>query len=118
MFSSSPTDGVTLPAMMQFRCSHPSFLSPAGLNFRCLGLVAGCIRDAAPDGWGQRVIENRLMSRVGQLGGLIGGPRAGQQYGLLTYLLESGSNRIGALDFSCPQPSASRAKRRSLPSQS
>lgn len=48
--------------------------------------VAGCITDAAPDSWGRRVIETRL-----------GGP--GREVGLLTYLLESGSDRIGALDF-------------------
>lgn len=48
--------------------------------------VAGCISDAAPDSWGRRVIETHL-----------GGP--GQEVGFLTYLLESGSDRIGALDF-------------------
>ena len=52
-----------------------------------VGVVAGCIRDAAPDGWGQRVIEN---SFAGQ---------GASELGLLTYLLHSGSNRIGALDF-------------------
>ncbi len=51
------------------------------------GVVAGCIRDAAPDGWGQRVIENSLA-----------GKRT-SELGLLTLLLHSGSNRIGALDF-------------------
>jgi serine/threonine-protein kinase HipA len=54
------------------------------------GEVAGCIADAAPDSWGQRVILNR---------------RAGEHavdtadLSILTYLLESGSDRIGALDF-------------------
>jgi serine/threonine-protein kinase HipA len=52
-----------------------------------VGVVAGCIRDAAPDGWGQRVIENILAGQ------------GASELGLLTYLLHSGSNRIGALDF-------------------
>jgi serine/threonine-protein kinase HipA len=54
------------------------------------GTAAGCIRDAAPDSWGQRVILSR---RVGA------GPEDTGDLGLLTYLLESGSDRIGALDF-------------------
>jgi serine/threonine-protein kinase HipA len=54
------------------------------------GDVAGCIADAAPDAWGQRVILNRRTGRAD-----------GDTTDLtpLTYLLESGSNRIGALDF-------------------
>ncbi len=54
--------------------------------------MAGCLRDAAPDAWGRRVILNRAFGRksrdvdVGVLDEL-------------TYLLESGSDRIGALDF-------------------
>lgn len=52
-----------------------------------VGVVAGCIRDAAPNGWGQRVIENSLAGQ------------GASELGLLTYLLHSGSNRIGALDF-------------------
>jgi serine/threonine-protein kinase HipA len=51
----------------------------------------GCILDARPDAWGQRVIMNRLI-----------GPAAGSApagVGLLTLLLESGSDRVGALDF-------------------
>jgi serine/threonine-protein kinase HipA len=53
---------------------------------------AGCIRDAGPDAWGQRVILQRRHGRLtadSDTGDL----------GLLTYLLESGSDRIGALDF-------------------
>lgn len=53
--------------------------------------VAGCIRDAAPDAWGQRVIERRLADA--------GRATTGDELPLLTYLLESGSDRIGALDF-------------------
>jgi serine/threonine-protein kinase HipA len=54
------------------------------------GDVAGCIADAAPDAWGRRVILNR---RVG------GGALDTSDLNLLTYLLGSGSDRIGALDF-------------------
>jgi serine/threonine-protein kinase HipA len=54
------------------------------------GVVAGCIADAAPDSWGRRVIDN---VRAGVPGDTRTAP------GLLTYLLASGSNRIGALDF-------------------
>ncbi|KEO60018.1 phosphatidylinositol kinase [Thioclava indica] len=54
--------------------------------------MAGCIRDGSPDAWGRRVIINRLV-----------GPKAGDAEARdlteLTYLLESGSDRIGALDF-------------------
>ena len=70
----------------------PELPLESGLQLPMVGVVAGCIRDAAPDGWGQRVIENRLIGRNGTLTG-------DRQDGLLTYLLESGSNRIGALDF-------------------
>ena len=52
------------------------------------GTVAGCIADAGPDAWGQRVILNRLS------GGIDTGDLTP-----LTYLLESGSDRMGALDF-------------------
>jgi len=54
------------------------------------GDVAGCIADAGPDAWGQRVILNH---RVGASGD------ATADLHRLTYLLESGSDRIGALDF-------------------
>jgi serine/threonine-protein kinase HipA len=55
-----------------------------------VGEVAGCIADAAPDSWGRRVILNRI---VGQ------GAMDTAELSLTTYLLESGSDRIGALDF-------------------
>ncbi len=57
--------------------------------------MPSCLRDTSPDAWGRRVILNR---KFGQL------PDALQvdQLDELTYLLESGSDRIGALDF---QPS-------------
>ena len=54
--------------------------------------AAGCIRDAGPDAWGQRVIL------AGHAGHLTADSDRGD-LSLLTYLLESGSDRIGALDF-------------------
>lgn len=54
--------------------------------------IAGCINDAGPDAWGQRIILHRRSGRAG--------PDADPaELGPLTYLLESGSDRIGALDF-------------------
>ena len=51
--------------------------------------MPGCLRDAAPDAWGRRVIMNRLL-----------GANAGSvDLHEMTFLLESGSDRIGALDF-------------------
>lgn len=55
-----------------------------------VGEVAGCIADAAPDAWGRRVILNR---RVGE------DAVDTADLHIVTYLLESGSDRIGALDF-------------------
>ena len=54
--------------------------------------MPGCIRDAAPDAWGRRVILNKKLGRKGA-----GSDTA--EIDELTYLLESGSDRIGALDF-------------------
>ena len=54
--------------------------------------MPSCIRDAAPDAWGRRVIVNRKM---GTRGSDIDVDRLDE----LTYLLESGYDRIGALDF-------------------
>jgi serine/threonine-protein kinase HipA len=54
--------------------------------------MPGCIRDAAPDAWGRRVIINKQLGRKG-----VGTDTA--DLSELTYLLESGSDRIGALDF-------------------
>ena len=59
---------------------------PGGLR------VAGVIQDAGPDSWGQRVLMHRLVGRA----------RRGDdpaELGPLTYLLESASDRTGALDF-------------------
>ena len=54
--------------------------------------MPGCIRDAAPDAWGRRVIINKRL-------GLKGADTDTAELDELTYLLESGSDRIGALDF-------------------
>ncbi|MDC8445799.1 MAG: type II toxin-antitoxin system HipA family toxin [Nitrosomonas sp.] len=54
--------------------------------------MPGCIRDAAPDAWGRRVIINKKLGRKGA-------STDTGELGELTYLLESGSDRIGALDF-------------------
>lgn len=54
--------------------------------------MPGCIRDAAPDAWGRRVIINKKL-------GLKGAETDTAEIDELTYLLESGSDRIGALDF-------------------
>ncbi len=54
--------------------------------------MPGCIRDAAPDAWGRRVIINKML-------GLKGSSADTAVLDELTYLLESGSDRIGALDF-------------------
>ncbi len=54
--------------------------------------MPGCIRDAAPDAWGRRVIINMKL-------GLKGAKTDTAVLDELTYLLESGSDRIGALDF-------------------
>ena len=59
---------------------------PVGLR------MPGCIRDAAPDAWGRRVILNKITGAKGA-----GADTADLHE--LTYLLESGSDRIGALDF-------------------
>jgi len=55
-----------------------------------VGTIPGCIADAGPDAWGKRVILNhRVGGDAVDTGDL---PE-------LAYLLESGSDRIGALDF-------------------
>jgi serine/threonine-protein kinase HipA len=55
-------------------------------------IMPGCIRDASPDAWGRRVIINKML-------GLKGAGADTDQLDELTCLLESGSDRIGALDF-------------------
>jgi serine/threonine-protein kinase HipA len=55
-------------------------------------LLPSSIRDGSPDAWGRRVIINRVT-------GLKGDEAAQTDLDELTYLLESGSDRIGMLDF-------------------
>ena len=50
------------------------------------GDIAGCVADAGPDAWGRRVIEHRRLIEPGG-------------FSTLGYVLESGSDRIGALDI-------------------
>jgi serine/threonine-protein kinase HipA len=54
--------------------------------------MPGCLRDAAPDAWGRRVILNRLS-------GSRDADADTATLDELTCLLASGSDRIGALDF-------------------
>lgn len=54
--------------------------------------MASCIRDGSPDAWGRRVIINRLTGKKPDAAGV---PEISE----LTFLLQSGSDRIGALDF-------------------
>ena len=65
----------------------PGTLRPEG------GLtIAGCLRDSGPDSWGQRVILARHVGRLTSASDV-------SELSLLAYLLESGSDRIGGLDF-------------------
>jgi serine/threonine-protein kinase HipA len=65
----------------------PGTLGPEG------GLtLAGCLRDSLPDSWGQRVILARHL-------GHLDAASDRSDLSLLTYMLESGSDRIGGLDF-------------------
>ena len=54
--------------------------------------MPGCIRDASPDAWGRRVLINRKL-------GLKRQDASKEELSELSYLLESGSDRTGALDF-------------------
>lgn len=56
-----------------------------------LTAIHGCIADAGPDAWGRRVIERRRERQPEAT--------AHRDLGDLAYLLESGSNRVGGLDF-------------------
>src|ERR1035437_547197 len=75
----------TIPLYLPELPLRPGTITPVG------GLtIAGCIKDAGPDAWGQRVVMLHMLGTEGN------DPSA---FGPLTYLLRSGSNRIGALDF-------------------
>lgn len=54
--------------------------------------MPSCIRDAAPDAWGRRVILNRRLGAKGK-------ELDAAELHELTFLLESSSDRVGALDF-------------------
>ena len=60
--------------------------------------IANALRDASPDAWGRRVIINRLTGARGRAADMV-------ELSELTFMLQSGTDRIGALDF---QASASR----------
>ena len=72
---------------------HPELpLQPGIMEPRVGHRMHGCIRDASPDAWGRRVILNATLGRRGAA-------TDSDQLDELTYLMESGSDRIGALDF-------------------
>lgn len=54
--------------------------------------MAGCIRDGSPDAWGRRVLLSRLLGHSSSHTDVA-------QLDELSYLLQSGSDRVGALDF-------------------
>lgn len=66
----------------------PDLPLTTGAQAAVAGPIPGPIGDAGPDAWGRRVIENRLAGEGGTT-----------DLGFLTLLLESGSDRVGALDF-------------------
>lgn len=68
----------------------PELPLEAGVIPPRVGTIAGCISDSAPDAWGVRVILHRFAGRDAEDIDLLHP---------FTYLLESGSERIGALDF-------------------
>jgi serine/threonine-protein kinase HipA len=82
---------------LQRRDAIPIYAPELPLQQGTLPLLPGLnmpssIRDASPDAWGRRVLINRKL-------GVKGDVAAGVELDELTYLLESGSDRIGALDF-------------------
>jgi serine/threonine-protein kinase HipA len=54
--------------------------------------VAGVLLDATPDSWGRRVINEKVLGSRNR-------DSEPAELDLITYMLESGSNRIGGLDF-------------------
>lgn len=70
---------------------HPELPLRKGILAPAEGLeMASSLRDGSPDAWGRRVIIHRLMGKDS---------RPDTELDELTYMLESGSDRIGALDF-------------------
>lgn len=76
--------GAIDPTAPQRSSEWKGYVLPGG---RSAAALAGCLRDAAPDAWGRRVLNIGL------------GEDPQTQLDDLTYLLASGSNRIGTLDF-------------------
>ncbi|WP_374248649.1 type II toxin-antitoxin system HipA family toxin [Thermomonas sp.] len=71
----------------------PELPLQAGMLPLLTGLsMPGCLRDAAPDAWGRRVIINQLLGQAGR-------DADTTVLDELSYLLQSGSDRVGALDF-------------------
>ncbi|MGI8791782.1 MAG: HipA N-terminal domain-containing protein [Acidimicrobiales bacterium] len=66
----------------------PDLPLESAVHYPVSGQVPGPIADASPDAWGRRVIENRNAAK-GRT----------SDVGPVEVLLESGSNRVGALDF-------------------
>ncbi|MBX3487240.1 MAG: HipA domain-containing protein [Candidatus Paracaedibacteraceae bacterium] len=66
----------------------------SGIQEKIFGTEAipGCIRDATPDAWGRRVILNKLLGTKGKTAD----PGDLDEF---IYMIESGSDRIGGLDF-------------------
>lgn len=100
--SSSATAAATSSGRIGSRSTCPKLPLSRGPIPPRVGEVAGCIADAGPDAWGQRVILNRLTGSAGA---------DTTDLTPLTYLLGSGSDRTGALDF---QASAEEYTPRSL----
>jgi serine/threonine-protein kinase HipA len=67
-------------------------IDPPGIPAPNAPLMAGCLRDAMPDAWGRRVIVNRLTGAKQDNIHV-------DTFDEPTYMLQSGSDRIGALDF-------------------
>lgn len=80
----------TIPAISIYEPELP--LKPGFLRLMEGLAMPGCIRDGAPDAWGRRVLINRLL-------GSMGAKTDTAELSEMIYLLESGSDRIGALDF-------------------
>jgi serine/threonine-protein kinase HipA len=80
---------------------EPELPLKSGPQFAASGVgLPLCLADASPDAWGRRLIHHRLQAGTGE-------------FSELTYLLESGSDRIGAVDV---QGHADRYERGSLES--
>lgn len=69
---------------------EPELPLVSGEQVPSVDTIHGCIADAGPDSWGQRVILYRRLGR---------GDHDTTDLRPLTYLLAAGSDRIGALDF-------------------